>query len=125
VRSRCFEKLQTLCLCNRDGIESGPLNTIGDAGAIGLASTPNLPGLVDLDLWNTQVGDVGFEAIVNSPRLPRLMSVIAWGTRLTSDGAKKVNVIASEKWRSPGAAPYCSFHTDWDQRNITWTDDFS
>jgi hypothetical protein len=127
VQSRQFSRLKNLCLCNRDGIESGPLNTIGDAGAIALASTRNLPALEDLDLWNTQVGDEGFKAIATSELLPLLDSVYAWGTRLTSDGATQIKSIAAEKSRAREAAGlrpfrWTTWHTSWDGQVISWSE---
>jgi hypothetical protein len=127
VRSGQFNRLKNLCLCNRDGIESGPLNTIGDAGAFALASTRNLPALEDLDLWNTQVGDKGFKAIATSDLMPLLASVYAWGTKLTSDGAAQIKSIAAEKSRAREAAGlrpsrWTTYHTSWDDRVISWSD---
>jgi hypothetical protein len=121
AQSPHLTRLRELYLCNRDGIESGPLNQITDAGALALASA-NLTYLEKLDLWNTSVGDQGLEGLIASPNLPRLASVTAWGTRLTPEGARRFKALAAERWErrkdtTKGAA-YCSIYTDYDERTI-------
>lgn len=116
--------LRELSLCNRGGIETGPLNVIGDAGARSLAASPRLSQLEKLNLWNTGVGDRGLAAIVTSPYLTRLSSITAWGTRLSREGASQVKALAQEQWESRtvntlGAA-LCWIHTDYDERIITY-----
>jgi hypothetical protein len=119
-----LSQLGGLFLCNRLGIETGPLNQIGDAGALALAASPNLGRLEKLDLWNTQVGDRGLEAIVLSPQLTRLSSLTAWETRLTKEGARRLKDLAKERWeRSRRLSPvsaYCWVYTDYDDRIITY-----
>ena len=124
AQSPYVKGLRELSLCNRGGIETGPLNTIGDAGAIALAASPNLSQLERLDLWNTAVGDRGLEAIVGSPHLSRLSSLTAWETRLTREGAIRLRALATAQWEqrkadTPGAA-LCWVHTDYDGRIITY-----
>jgi hypothetical protein len=115
--------LRELYLCNRDGIESGPLNEIGDVGALALASA-NLSYLEKLDLWNTRVSDQGLESLIASPNLLRLSSVTAWGTRLTPEGARRFRALAAERWErrkdTAKGATYCSIYTDYDERLITY-----
>ena len=118
--------LRELYLCNREGIETGPLNEIGDAGALALASSPHLGQLETLDLWNTGVGDAGLEALVASAHLPRLSSLTAWKTRLTQAGLIRVKAAAARQWErrkatAPGA-PLCWIYTDYDERIITWSE---
>ncbi len=115
--------LRELSLCNRDGIETGPPNAIGESGARSLAASPHLSQLERLDLWNTGVGDRGLEAIVASLYLRRLSSITAWGTRLSREGASRVKALAWEQWErqeanTPGSA-LCWIHTDFDERIIT------
>jgi Leucine Rich repeat len=119
-----LSQLGELFLCNRHGIETGPLNRIGDAGAMVLAASPYLGQLEKLDLWNTQVGDRGLEALVLSPQLSRLSSLTAWETRLTQVGAHRLKDLAKERWeRSRRLTPvpvYCWIYTDYDERIITY-----
>jgi hypothetical protein len=116
--------LRELYLCNREGIETGPLNEIGEAGALALAASPNLGALETLDLWNTGVGDAGLEAIVASTHLPRLSKLTAWKTRLTREGLARVKAAAAEAWERRKAAaegaPYCWINSDYDERVITY-----
>ncbi len=116
--------LRELYLCNREGIETGPFNQIGDAGALALASSTRLGQLERLDLWNTGVGDAGLEALAGSAHLPRLSSLTAWKTRLTQEGLRRVKAAAAQQWERrktivPGAS-YCWVHTDYDERFITY-----
>jgi hypothetical protein len=119
-----LRQLGELYLCNRAGIETGPLNQIGDVGTVALAATPYLDQLEKLDLWNTRVGDQGLEAIVVSPQLIRLSSLTAWETRLTRQGAQRFKALAKDRWErsrkfNPAAA-YCWIYTDYDERIITY-----
>jgi hypothetical protein len=116
--------LRELSLCNRAGIETGPLNVIHDEGALELAASPNLSQLQKLHLWNVEVGNQGFEALVASPYLAQLSSITAWGTRLTRAGLERVKAAAAEEWErrrvtDPGAIN-CWVHTDYDERVITY-----
>jgi hypothetical protein len=124
AQSPHLTQLRELYLCNRDGIESGPLNQIGDVGALALAVSSNLSHLEKLDLWNTDVGDRGLEGLITSPNLPRLSSVNAWGTRLTPEGARHFKALASERWErhkeAAEGAVYCWIYTDYDERIITY-----
>jgi hypothetical protein len=117
-------KLGGLYLCNRAGVETGPLNQIGDHGAMALAASPYLGQLEKLDLWNTGVGDQGLVAILASPHLTRLSSLTAWETRLTREGAQRLKALATERWERGRARtpplPYCSIFTDYDERLITY-----
>jgi hypothetical protein len=127
VQSGPFDALKNLSLCNRDGIETGPLNTIDDAGAIALASSRALPVLGELNLWNTEVGDSGFTAIANSKWLPELDTVYAWGTKLTASGAHLIKDLAAKKSRARQAAGikpfrWTAWHTNFDDRVISWSD---
>jgi hypothetical protein len=127
LQSGPFDNLKNLSLCNRDGIESGPPNSIDDTGAITLASSRVLPVLEDLDLWNTEIGDRGFTAIAVSEWLPELDSVHAWGTKLTAVGADLIKDIAAKKSRARQAAGlkpfrWTCYHTDFDNRVISWSD---
>ena len=127
VQSGPFDKLKSLSLCNRDGIESGPPNIIDDTGAIALASSCKLPVLEDLDLWNTEVADGGFTAIAVSEWLPELDSVHAWGTKLTAVGASRIKDIAAQRSRARQAAGmkpfrWTCYHSDFDNRVISWSD---
>jgi hypothetical protein len=129
IRATRFDRLQELTLCNRAGVETGSSNLIGDAGAVALASTPNLPALRELNLWRTAVGDTGFEAIAKSSRQPELASVYAWETRLSEDGSKRIKDIASGKAnarQAAGLTPFrwINFRTDWDPKQSSWTDDY-
>jgi hypothetical protein len=128
LRSGPFGRLKNLSLCNREGIETGPLNTIDDVGAIALASSRELPVLEEIELWKTEVGDSGFTAIANSTWLPELATVYAWGTKLTRAGANLIKDIAAEKSRARQAAGikpfrWTSYHTDFDDRVISWSDE--
>jgi Leucine Rich repeat len=124
AKSPYLSKLSGLFLCNRAGIETGPLNQIGDDGAVALAASPCLGRLEKLDLWNTHVGDQGLEAIVVSPQLARLSSLTAWETRLTQEGARRIKALAIERWERgrnlTSPPPYCSIFTDYDERIITY-----
>ncbi len=124
AQSPHLTNLRELYLCNRDGIESGPLNQIGDAGVLALAASPNLRDLQKLDLWNTNVGDRGLEGLITSPNLPRLSRVNAWGTRLTLEGTQRFKVLASERSErhdeTAAGATYCWIDTDYDERIITY-----
>jgi hypothetical protein len=124
AQSAQLRGLRELYLCNRVGIESGPLNQIGDDGAMALAASPYLGQLEKLDLWNTPVGDQGLAAIVASPRLTRLSSLTAWETRLTPQGAQRIKALAKERWersqKLTSAPAYCSIFTDYDERIITY-----
>jgi hypothetical protein len=124
ANSPYLSQLGELYLCNRHGVETGPLNQIGDPGAMALAASPNLGQLDKLDLWNTQVGDRGLEAIVLSPRLARLSSLTAWETRLTPQGARRLKTLVKERWENRqklvSAPAYCWIFTDYDQRIITY-----
>ncbi|HTP08473.1 MAG TPA: hypothetical protein VMP08_09490 [Anaerolineae bacterium] len=116
--------LHELYLCNRDGIESGSLNQIGDEGVLAIAASANLIHLEKLDLWNTGVGDRGLEGLVTSPNLPWLANINAWGTRLTSEGARRCKALANEQWASrqgtAESAAHCWIDTDYDERIITY-----
>jgi len=124
AQSPLWINLRELSLCNRGGLETGPLNVIGDAGALALAASPHLGGLENLDLWNTGVGDRGLEAIVASPYLARLSSITAWGTQLSREGADRVKALAREQWERREAntrgAALCWIHSDYDERTITY-----
>jgi len=116
--------LRQLYLCNREGIETGRLNEIGDAGALALADSPYLGQLETLDLWNTSVGDSGLEALADSPHLIQLSSLTAWKTRLTRDGLGRVKAAAARQWerrqaKIPGAR-CCWIYSDYDERIITY-----
>jgi hypothetical protein len=129
VRSTRFDRLQELNLCNRAGVKTGSPNLIGDAGAVALAFTPNLPALRELNLWRTEVGDTGFEAIAKSDRQPELAGVYAWETRLTEDGDRRIKDIAAGKAnarQAAGLTPFrwINFRTDWDPKQSSWTDDY-
>ena len=124
ARSPQVKSLRELSLCNRGGIDTGPLNAIGDAGALALAASPYLSQLERLDLWNTGVGDRGLKAIITSPYLTQLSSVTAWGTRLSREGASLLKALAQEQWErrkanQPGPV-LCWIYTDYDERTITY-----
>ena len=116
--------LRELYLCNREGLETGPLNQIGDAGAVALAASPSLGQLETLDLWNTGVGDAGLEALVASAHLPRLSSLTAWKTCLTREGLSRVKAAAAKAYErrqvTLAGARYCWVHSDYDERLITY-----
>jgi hypothetical protein len=124
ANSAHLSHLVELYLCNRTGLETGPLNQIGDGGAMALATSPYLGRIEKLDLWNTQVGDQGLEAIMISPQLTRLTSLTAWETRLTREGALRIKDLAKARWERSRklnpAAPYCWIFTDYDDRLITY-----
>ncbi len=124
VKSTHLSELRELYLCNRVGIETGPLNRIGDDEAVALAASPYLGQLEKLDLSNTQVGDQGLEAIVGSPQLSRLSSLTAWETRLTREGARRIKDLAKDRWERSrklnAAVTYCWIFTDYDERIITY-----
>jgi Leucine Rich repeat len=124
AKSAHVSELRELYLCNRVGVETGPLNQIGDDGAMALAASSYLGRLEKLDLSNTQAGDVGLEAILASPHLSRLSSLTVWETRLTQDGARRIKALAAERWERSrkliSPSPYCSIFTDYDERIITY-----
>ena len=116
--------IRDLCLCNRNGIETGVPNEIGDPGAKALAASPNLGALADLDLWNTSVGDAGLEALVESPFLTRLASLTVWWTQVTQEGVDRIKAVEFERWKRESeetlGAVLCWLHTDFDERIIEW-----
>jgi len=122
-----FPKLRGLYLCNRDGIETGPLNDLCDLTATVLSLSHRLANLRELDLWNTEVGDWGWESIINSPRLAKLESVYTWNTKLTKEGAQKIKAVLFARRQAPvppdPPLPTCWLHTDYDERNYSWTDE--
>jgi hypothetical protein len=118
------ENLKELYLCNRQGIETGLLNEMGDTGAKALANSPRLAQLVEIDLWNTGVSDAGVKALVTSPYLTSLSTLTVWGTRLTREGAAEVKDLADKRWKQREAEgerfpPFCWLHTDYDERTLT------
>jgi len=125
--ARPLPKLTGLHLGNRQGIPAGPLNHLTDLTALTLANSTALPSLQELDLWNTSVGDAGWEAIANSPNLAKLQSAYAWGTGLTAECAQKIKGTSYQRLiaTSSSGPPLskCWYHTDYDERTISWTED--
>ena len=126
--SQPLPKLKSLHLCNREGIPAGRLNRLTDQTALTLANSTMLPNLHELDLWNTAVGDLGWDAIANSPHLAKLDSAYAWGTQLTAACAQKIKLESHlRRINTPRRDPplsMCWYHTDYDERTITWTEDY-
>ena len=48
-------------------------NHVGNAGAVALANSPHLGGLLELDLADAEVGDAGAVALAGSPHLDGLL----------------------------------------------------
>jgi hypothetical protein len=124
AQSPHLSHLRELYLGNRQGIETGPLNEIGDDSGLAVARSRTLGRLETLDFAYTRVGDAGLEALIASPYLSRLSSVNAWGTRLTREGSRRVAALAEERRQRAreNAEPMVHFwmFTDYDERIITY-----